>query len=98
MPQLSTRRKAHTFNFVYKGINNLLSKWVNGMFEYQTPRETNNTRAIDNKQLVVPRSKLTACRGNVRVRGAEYFNSVSLETKLAPSYNPFKTRLKKDLY
>ena len=49
LPQLSVRRRAHTCNFVHKGINNQLSKGVNSMFKYQSHRETNNTRAIENK-------------------------------------------------
>ncbi len=88
----------HACNFVYKGVNNQLSKGVNGMFEYPNPREANNTKAIDQKHLLVPRSKLKVCKGNIRVRGAEYSNTVSLKTKLAPSYQAFKFRLKRDLF
>ncbi len=98
LPQLSVRRRVHTCNFVHKGINNELSKGVNGMFKYQKPRETNHTRLIDNKHLVVPRSRLDISKGNVRIRGADYYNSVRIKTKLAPSYNSFKSRLKHDLY
>ena len=98
MPLLSTRRKVHTCNFVYKGINNQRSKGVNNMYKQQARRNTNNTRAIENRDLVIPFSKLETCKGNVRIRGAEYYNSINPSTKSAPSYNAFKSRIKKECF
>ena len=98
LPLLSTRRKVHTCNFVYKGVNTLLSRGVNHMFEHQVPRVTNNTSSIEHLQLKVPRSRLKLGKGNVRVRGPEYYNSISLDTKKAPTYKSFKNRIKKELY
>ena len=94
MPLLSTRRNVHTCNFVYRGLNNQLSKGVNAMFKYPEERANNNTRSTDNKQLAVPVSRLQLGKGNIKIRGPEYFNSIPLEIKTAPIYNSFKARIK----
>ena len=98
MPLLSTRRKGHTCNFVYKGLNNKLSKGVNKMFNHIELWDNNNTRAIEDNKLSIPFSKLKVCKGNVKIRGAEYYNSVNTETQLGTSYESFKSRLMRDLY
>ena len=98
LPLLSTRKKVHTCNFVHRGLNKQSSKGINDMFNYHKPRVTNTTRVITNKELVVPRNKLQLCNGNIKTRGAVYYNSIDYDVKTAPSYNSFKSRLKKHLY
>ncbi len=96
LPKLSTRREAHTCNLVYKGLYDASSDGINHMFVLPEPRENNNTRALDNMTLTVPRNRIGVSDGNVRVRGAKYFNDLSTETRRKPTYNSFKESVKRD--
>ncbi len=96
LPRLSVRREAHTCNLVFKGLNNTSSHGVNHMFETQNRRDNNNTRAIENSLLQVPRNRIKLCEGNVRVRGPKYYDSLPITVKQKPSYESFKEAVKVD--
>ena len=79
-----------------KGLHDSSSKGINDMFAAPMPRENNTTRAVDNVVLLIPRSRNKAAEGNVRVRGSRYFNTLSTDTKLKPSFESFKEAVKKE--
>ena len=82
IPFLHERRKMHTCNFVNKGIHNKLSDKVNTMFSYVN--ETHEVKTRANNDLAVPAVRLNISKGNVKYRGALYYNSLPPAVKKGP--------------
>ena len=91
MPKLLTCRKLHVCNFAYAGLNNKSSNKVNAMFKPVTTEHGAERRSV-------PATCLKICEQNVKIRGAQYFNTLPTETRTAPSISSFKSRTKKHLY
>ena len=94
---LCARRKAHTFNFVYKGVNNMSSAGVDNIFKENRPTNHVNTRATTDKQLHVAASRLEKCKGNIRIWGAMNYNDIPTEIRQKTIYDSFKRGIKKHL-
>ncbi len=95
---LSTRRQAHSCNFVYKGLNNQSSKNVNNLFISMNEAHNRDTRASRGATVRPPAVSKLISKGNIAYRGSVYFNDLPASVRTAPSYNSFKGRVKKHLF
>ncbi len=93
--RLSDRRRAHSCNMVYKGIEGKSTKGINDMFTLIEDTHERMTRAGTNKLLAIPKCNLRKCEGNFRCRGARYYNDVPLSIRQAPSIDSFKRAMRK---
>ena len=66
------------------------------MFNLLVPRDNNNTISVENMQLLIPLNRINVSDGNLKVRGAKYYNMLPYETKAKPSFDSFKEAVKVD--
>ncbi len=98
LPKLHTHRRLHVCSFAYAGMKGESSSKVNSLFETVTNEHGRATRSCNNNVLKVPGVRLKTCAQNVKIRGAKYFNSLSVDIRNAPSTNCLKSRAKNHLY
>ena len=91
---LSDRRKNHCCNTVYRGLNNESSAGLNRMFSVARNESDRSMRSADNMVLTVAPTRLRKTSGNLRTRGAKYYNELPLNVKQAKSYDSFKRATK----
>ncbi len=95
LPTLKDHRIMHSVKFVYEGLNNKSSVKVNEMFSFVNETHDVNTRASTDKMAAMPHATLQISKGNIRFRGAGYFNELPAVARTAPTTNSFKNRVKK---
>ena len=64
------------------------------MFTKVSEMHSRNTRNSANNMLFVPNTPMELSKGNVKYRGATYFNYLPYEVKEAPNYEAFKRQSK----
>ncbi len=94
LPRLSSRRKQHSCQMVYKGRSNMSTTNIISMFSLVSAHHNRCTRNSSLDSLYVPTISLELCKGNLRYRGAVYFNKLDQQTRNAVSYDVFKTAVK----
>ena len=94
LPLLSHHRKMHCCNTVYKGMKNESLACLNTMFQLVMNDSERTLKSADNMTLVVAPVRLRKVSGNLRIRGARYFNETPINIKQANNYEIFKRRLK----
>ena len=53
------------------------------------------TRSAIQGSIYVPKTKLKICEGNIRVRGPNYYNTITMEIREAKTEKSFKDKLNK---
>ena len=95
MSTLAIGRQCHYSTLVNKCLLQDSMTHVNTMFTYITDDSGMSIRSSDELKLKVPKCSLQVARGNLRYRGAVYYDDISTEIKKAPSTEAFKSRMKK---
>ncbi len=91
MPTLSVRRKIHTCNLVHLGLTNNSSAGLSNMFHTSASTDAITTQATSAAMLEVPKTKLRVTEGNVRTRGAIYFNQLPYDIRTTVKHDTFKS-------
>ncbi len=94
IPTLSMRRAAHATNMVYNGLNGKSTNGINDMFQYVRDTHDVNTRSSSNSMVKTPVYRLAKTQGNMRLRGAVYYNKLPQHVRNATSIDSFKSRVK----
>ena len=79
---------------VYNGVNDKSTQDVNNMFTYVPESHDVNTRASSNSSVKMPKYCLTKTQGNLRHRGAQYFNKLPSHVKNANTIAAFQSNVK----
>ena len=79
--RLSARRKQHVTQQVYKGLSEQSTPLINNMYIKVSEMHTLCTRSSANELLAVPSVSMELCRGNIKYRGAIYYNKLPPELK-----------------
>ena len=82
-----------TGSMVYKSLNSLAPQYLSDLFVRLSgvhPRELRNSKT----DLAIPMFRTGNGQRSFAYRGASLWNSLDLETKMAPSINAFKSKLK----
>ncbi len=80
--------------FVYSGLNQLSSNFVNSTYAKVSNTHSQSTRACVNDKLAIPAHRLECTRGNLLIRGAYYYNDVPAHIRTLPMLKRFKQNLK----
>ena len=92
---LAVQRKENTSGMVYLGLNQLSTPFVNSLFSKAENTGGMTLRSEIKGDVIVPVTKLSLTKGNIRHRGAVYYNKVGLDIRTAKTFKTFKRRLKK---
>ena len=92
-PSAQNLTNKETGSTVYKSLNSLASQNLSDLFVRLSgvhPRELRNSKT----DLAIPMLRIGNSQKSCAYRGASLSNSLDLDTKMAPSINAFKSKLK----
>ena len=73
---LARSREEHSAKMVYLGLNNKSTTAVNKMFCKVSEMHDRTTRSNTKNEAYVPSHWLECCKGNLKIRGTNYFNKL----------------------
>ena len=91
---LDVHRKMHTASFVYQGLNEQSTSFVNGCLSRVSNVSARMTRSRIENKLYIPRCRTELAKGNVRVRGASLSSTIPMEIRESSNVNTFRKHLK----
>ena len=77
------------------GLNQVSTAYVNNMFTKVADTTKITTRSSIKGDVQIPRTKLKLSKGNIKIRGPEYYNKIPLAVREAKSVTSFRNRLKR---
>ena len=79
----------------YKARNNLAPKYISDLFSSVAEHHSVLTRGSTNNNLYLPKPNLTIFKSSLSYSGANVWLSLPMHIRDSPTYNTFKSRLKK---
>ena len=80
--------------FVYKCLNHIAPSSLVERFNVMDDSRPYHTRAVSNKDLIIPHSHLSICKTSVSYSGATFWNSLPIQVLGSSSLSIFKHMLK----
>ncbi len=77
---------------VYLGLNQESTAFINNLFSKVSEVHEIPTRSSLMKDVYVPRSKLECCKGNIKIRGPNYYNKLPESVRQSKTVKEFKNR------
>ena len=93
---LEVQMKWNTAGIVYLGLDQESTPLANNLFSEVNNKAARVLRSEVQENVVVPKTKLNVCRGNIRYQGPVVYNQIDREIHTAKTFKTFKKRLKRN--